>query len=262
MCLLVRHAEDADPRLSLKPDERWKGDSFSLAGRDPVLTANGILAARGGFTEQQASQLRPGYRGMRGGIQSKIMAFQPTLIVTSPLRRSLLTTAFACEHISPSVPIIAHPNLRELKSSKVHARTPNHVKPGAHGVPFHVLEETLKNTPRGGDINLSLIPKGHDGSWHGVGATPGESKQRALLFLDWLKERPEERIIICTHGKVLRLPRFGGINFLHGEVRKFHFDGHTMVHDPSFHVDAFEPEDASGGGGDHSITSASVKTDR
>ncbi len=188
------------------------------------------------------------------------MAFQPTLIVTSPLRRSLLTAAFACEHLSPSIPIIAHPNLRELKSSKVHARTPYHVKPGAHGVPFHVLEQTLENTPRGGDINLSLIPKGNSDSWHDVGATPDESKERALQFLDWLKRRPEERIVICTHGKVLRLPRFGGINFLHGEVRKFCFDGRTMVHDPSFNVDAFESSNVTSGGVEYSEKAGSVNT--
>eukprot|EP00946_MAST-07B_sp_MAST-7B-sp1_P004895 g4895.t1 len=59
-------------------------------------------------------------------------------------------------------------------------------------------------------------------------------------------ERPEERVVIFTHGKVLRLQRFGGINFLHGEVRRFHFDGYKMAHDPSFNVDAFEASAPNG----------------
>lgn len=240
VCLLIRHTEDADPRLSLQPDKRWQDDAYSLVGRDPVLTSNGIVAARNGFTDEEARELRPGYRGVRGGLQSKVMAFQPTLVVTSPLRRSLLTAAFACENCPGTISFIAHPNLRELKSSKVHARSPKHVKPGAHGVPFTVLQETLSRAPCRGNIDLSLVPKGRDDGWHDVSATPEESKERALLFLDWLKNRSEERVVIFTHGKVLRLPRFGGISFLHGEVRQFHFDGHKMVHDPSFEMKTFD----------------------
>ena len=121
---MVRHSEDYNAARTKGPDQRWDNDSFSLTGRDPVLTENGVRAASNGFTATEAKSVYPGYKGVVGGIRGKLEEFQPTLVVTSPLRRSLLTAVIACEHLSLNVPIIAHPDVRELKSMKVHAKTP------------------------------------------------------------------------------------------------------------------------------------------
>jgi broad specificity phosphatase PhoE len=262
---MVRHSEDYNASRTKGPDKLWDGDAFSLMGRDPVLTENGVRAAADGFTENEATSVYPGYKGIKGGIRGKLDAFQPTLVVASPLRRSLLTTVIACEHLSSETPIIAHPHLREIKSEKTHAKTPDHVKPGAHGVPLSVLRDTLRVTKRGPDVDLSLLldnddnkggqcdkgDKGGEGdkgdksgegdkssedSWHETGATPAESVERAFQFLDWLKHRPERRVMIFTHGGVLKLDRFGGTRFLHGECRQYTFDGERMIRDDTYDI--------------------------
>ena len=125
---MVRHSEDYNVARTEGPDQRWENDSFSLTGRDPVLTENGVRAASDGFTATEAKSVYPGYKGVIGGIRGKLEEFQPTLVVTSPLRRSLLTAVIACEYLSLKIPIIAHPDVRELKSIKVHAKTPGTVK--------------------------------------------------------------------------------------------------------------------------------------
>ena len=312
---MVRHSEDYHPVRHATEGgvgKLWDGDIFSLAGRDPVLTENGIRAAADGFTESEAKSVFPGYKGVKGGIRGKVDLFQPTLVVASPLRRTLLTTVIACEHLSKSTPIIAHPDLREIKSEKSQRKTPDHVKPGAHGVPLSVLRETLSVTVRGPDVDLSLLmyrggsisgsisgssgsssgsdnsgsgnsgnsgSGGSSGSWasgsgsgsgsttsssrssdnsdsHGsggsggsggsdievswhegeTGETPKSSIARATRFLSWLKARKEQRVVIFTHGGVLKLPIFGSTRFLHGECRRYTFDGEQMILDKTYEI--------------------------
>ena len=43
--------------------------------------------------------------------------------------------------------------------------------------------------------------------------------------------------MIFTHGGVLKLERYGGTRFLHGECRRYVFDGNCMVRDDSFNID-------------------------
>jgi len=234
--LMVRHTEDYNASRTQFPDKLWENDTFSLQGRDPVLTANGVLAAADGFTENEAVSVHPGYKGIIGGVRGKVNQFQPTLVVASPLRRSLLTTVIACASLPTHIPIIAHPNLREIKSVKVHVKTPNHVKPGAHGVPLSVLRQTLAVTQRGADVDLSLLSTDVN-SWHATGETPTESIDRALAFLVWLSKRKEKKIMIFTHGGVLKLNAFGETRFLHGECRRYVFDGNCMVRDDTFNID-------------------------
>lgn len=275
---MVRHSEDyhmVRHALDGAPSKLWEGDSFSLMGRDPVLTDNGVRAAADGFTAKEATAVYPGYKGIKGGVRGKVQAFQPSLVVASPLRRSLLTTVIACEQLALDVPIVAHPDLREIKSEKVHLKTPNHVKPGAHGVPLSLLRETLSKTKRGPDVDLSLLrnenrrsdggggggggstsggvrgeggangssAKGNESnesnqeSWHPTNETPQESRERATRFLSWLRERKEKRVVIFTHGGVLKLPVFGATRFLHGECRRYTFDGEQMILDGTFEID-------------------------
>ena len=78
--------------------------------------------------------------------------------------------------------------------------------------------------------------KSSEDSWHETGATPAESVERAFQFLDWLKHRPERRVMIFTHGGVLKLDRFGGTRFLHGECRQYTFDGERMIRDDTYDI--------------------------
>ena len=43
--------------------------------------------------------------------------------------------------------------------------------------------------------------------------------------------------MIFTHGGVLKLNAFGETRFLHGECRRYVFDGNCMVRDDTFNID-------------------------
>ena len=43
--------------------------------------------------------------------------------------------------------------------------------------------------------------------------------------------------MIFTHGGVLKLPAFGQTRFLHGECRKYFFNGEKMILDTTYNVD-------------------------
>ncbi len=231
-CLLIRHSEDYDPKRTGPPAEAWQHDKYSYEGRDPVLTESGVTAAGDGFTVDEARRIMPGYKGVKGGIRGRVNLFAPDLVVSSPLRRALLTTCVACKNLPTEVPIVAHPDLREIKSAKKHAVHPGSVKPGCHGVPLQVLQHNLSTLSRGEDVDLSLLHVNEKGEWHPMNETPAESSARVDNFLAWLAKRPERRIIISTHGGVLKLPCLGGKRFLHGECRQYTFDGTCMHLDP------------------------------
>ena len=42
--------------------------------------------------------------------------------------------------------------------------------------------------------------------------------------------------MIFTHGGVLKLERYGATRFLHGECRRYTFDGERMIRDPAYDI--------------------------
>lgn len=110
-------------------------------------------------------------------------------IVASPLRRTLYTALHAFKPlIEKGMPVIALPEICETADV-----------PCDTGSDVSVLKEELKDKP----VDLSRVQEGWNvktGKW---APTADALEKRAKEARQWLKARPEEEIVVVTHGGFL-----------------------------------------------------------
>lgn len=123
-------------------------------------------------------------RQQAAGLQKRALDLSPSLIVVSPLSRATKTALIAFEHVVGEVPIIAHEDTRE--------------KIGVHTCDKrHSVREAKVEYPT---VDYSLLHSDADVLWS---ADKRESSQevsdRAYSFMEWLRTRPEEEVVVATH---------------------------------------------------------------
>eukprot|EP00656_Telonema_subtile_P031357 TRINITY_DN3432_c0_g1_i4.p1 TRINITY_DN3432_c0_g1~~TRINITY_DN3432_c0_g1_i4.p1 ORF type:complete len:484 (-),score=70.94 TRINITY_DN3432_c0_g1_i4:475-1926(-) len=123
----------------------WREQSMQLyrSCRDPCLTDLGIAAASTGV-EPQALRVQmnaKGYGGIPGGLTPLVKAFEPQLIVCSPLSRCLQTCLVLAADLPEDVEFCVHPAIQELKADCTHGGKYPLGKPGCIGLHREQLRE-------------------------------------------------------------------------------------------------------------------------
>ena len=220
-CILaVRHCQDEveprttsdTPRGHKKRQGRTLGSRFhswhtptfraERRGRDPCLTDVGVQAAGSGV-EDDALRLRlneVGYGGVAGGLEPVGSAFEPELIVCSPLSRAVQTALVMFNH--SSAPLIVHPALKEIKADYTAGGKFPGGKPGCQGLPRSALEAALAAHPRssGASADTSLL----NDDWFDPHEPHASQTARVDEFERWLMSRPERSVAVVSHGGCLR----------------------------------------------------------
>lgn len=110
-------------------------------------------------------------------------------IVASPLRRTIYTALYGFEPlIEKGMPVIALPEVCETADV-----------PCDTGTDIEVLREEMKGKP----VDLSRVKKGWNvktGKW---APTADAIEKRAREARQWLRARPEDEIVVVTHGGFL-----------------------------------------------------------
>ena len=111
------------------------------------------------------------------------------LVVASPLRRTLYTALYGFKpFIENGMPVIALPEICETADV-----------PCDTGSDIEVLKEEMKDKP----VDLSRVKAGWNvktGKW---APTADAIEKRAREARQWLKARPEDEIVVVTHGGFL-----------------------------------------------------------
>ncbi|PMD31988.1 phosphoglycerate mutase-like protein [Hyaloscypha variabilis F] len=175
--ILIRHAEGIH--------------NFTV--HDPPLTSLGL--------EIQCAALS-------AALKSHPLAPKISLIVTSPLTRTLQTTTSLSFLTSRGVPIIALPFLQETTNNNIDI-----------GTPASILSKTFPS------VDFSLVEK--DEIWprkEGLYAYQYEALiERGKVARNWLKERKEEVIAVVGHDGFLRVGLCGK-KFGNADFRIFEFE--------------------------------------
>ena len=136
------------------------------------------------------------------------------LIVTSTLTRCAQTAQFCFPHLSDVVPWVAHESIRETVNYACDRRRP--------------ISDLRREFPK---IDFSHVSEDKDVIWDEYDARLGsdwdchrESAElyrvadRGRSFLNWLSQRTEQNVIVCTHSAFLRCimswGHDGGVKFM------------------------------------------------
>jgi broad specificity phosphatase PhoE len=168
---------------------------------DARLTPKGIEQCRSLNTEIQQAE-----SGNLADLASNL-----ELIVTSPLTRCIETTLLSLDSVitkatnknsNKEIPIVAHESIRETVNFNCDRRRP--------------ISKVAIEYP---SIDFSHIPTDHDHVWAtyvdklGCDETWTDCRDSAALhvvadrgreFFQWLRDRPEQHVAICTHSAFLR----------------------------------------------------------
>jgi broad specificity phosphatase PhoE len=168
--------------------------------KDPLLTPTG---------QQQAQRLK-----------AKVPI--PDLVVSSPLRRALLTAIYGFDTVlrTKEMKVVAIPELQEI--SKYLCDT---------GSPLENLEGDFSDLP----VDFKLVHPSWDSKEGYWAPTERRSLERARKVRRWLRDRPERVIVVISHGHFLQLLtgegcfrdiRKGSVypEWRNAEVRSYHFD--------------------------------------
>lgn len=110
-------------------------------------------------------------------------------IVASPLRRTLYTALYGFESfIQKGLPVIALPEVCETADV-----------PCDTGSDLSVLKEEMKGKP----VDLSRVEEGWNAKTGKWAPTADAIEKRAREARQWLKARPEEAVVVVTHGGFL-----------------------------------------------------------
>ena len=225
-------SRDVDRPVRAGPRRLWAGDSSPRRAR-PVLTTNGILAARDGFSpHRRTACAATRASGAASAARSPPSRPPARRWWSPPLRRSLLTTVFACEALPPARRSSRGPARGQIEQS---ARPdPGDGEPGALRPSWCSASAAggrAGRRPLAAADNGLLARDGRDARVRGAGiAVPRLVARQA-----------ERRVIVC--GKVLRLPRAAPLPRRVPAVRVCR---PGRPYDPTFEVDAFEtPDQAS-----------------
>jgi broad specificity phosphatase PhoE len=174
---------------------------YDVSVKDPILTSTG---------RQQAEAL------------GKVFRSPIDLIVCSPLRRAVYTALYAFGDIlkASSKRIVTLPELQEL--SKYPCDT---------GSPLNDLEVEFRGFP----VDLSLVQRSWDSKEGYWSPTERRSLQRVKEARRWLRDRPEQNIVVIGHGHCIQLLTEEGSfhdirdglvwpGWENTEYRSYHFD--------------------------------------
>ena len=156
---------------------------------DPVLTEVGL---------EQAKELN-----RRSELEKKLV---PGAVVVSPLRRTLQTATLGFNYLVGSVPFIAQEDCREIMGQHRcdrRIKSVYHKKEYSH-VDFSLLHDycdgeasALESGPT--EEALEAMDDTVFNRWGKVRESDEAAIERTLDFLFWLKERPEDDLIVVTH---------------------------------------------------------------
>jgi len=153
--MFIRHAEDEvhGVRACATKFRKWHNDRVKSAGEaegavvDPCLTDRGIAALTTGVDDDERDELNAmGYGGMAGGLQQHVKQFNPQVILSSPMSRSLQSALVAFDW--SKAPIVVHYGLKEIKADYTKGGTLPKGKPGVRCMPVSYLKETAARHPR------------------------------------------------------------------------------------------------------------------
>lgn len=184
---------------------------------DARLTDKGI---------EQCRQLAEQIRNAPPGSPLADLAENVELLITSPLTRCIQTTLYTMEPVLANrkdLPVVAHEYIRETVNYNCDKR--------------RSIEETAKDFPM---VDFSHIPHAHDAIWEsylerfGCHETfPGHREsgevhvvaERAKMFMEWLADREENHVVMCSHAAFSRcLWNFGHEGTQATEVEQIHDD--------------------------------------
>ena len=110
-------------------------------------------------------------------------------IVASPLRRTIYTALYGFKPlIEKGMPVIALPEICETADV-----------PCDTGTDIAVLREEMKDKP----VDLSRVKEGWNAKTGKWAPTVDALEKRAREARQWLKARPEDEIVVVTHGGLL-----------------------------------------------------------
>ena len=188
----VRHGEGYhNLHCRLWYDEGKEGDPWEHVSCpvDPVLTEVGL---------EQAKELN-----RRSELEKKLV---PGAVVVSPLRRTLQTATLGFNYLVGSVPFIAQEDCREIMGPYPcdrRIKSVYHKKEYSH-VDFSLLHDycdgeasALESGPT--EEALEAMDDTVFNRWGKVRESDEAAIERTLDFLFWLKERPEDDLIVVTH---------------------------------------------------------------
>eukprot|EP00668_Euglena_longa_P014072 GGOE01018041.1.p1 GENE.GGOE01018041.1~~GGOE01018041.1.p1 ORF type:complete len:711 (+),score=198.64 GGOE01018041.1:27-2159(+) len=189
-CLCINDLNDADPDTGcLTPAKQ--SDSGCLSPYSPREDSECCSAT--------APRMQLGMDDCRWAVSPRIDTlgqivshFGPDLIVTSPLRRAIMTAGILFQQHDSSVKILVHPGAREKNHKKKVANWP---------LPVARLRQVLRCVPRGGDMDLGLMEEVGNISGH---EDLKDADQRVDAFCQWLLGRPESAIAVVAHGGVIK----------------------------------------------------------
>lgn len=151
---------------------RLKGDTYgcnsynTAENFDPPLTEVG---------RQQAMARQPEYAQRCKSIG---------LVVTSPMRRAVETANLAFSHLLGAVPFVAHEGCRE----GVHGNACDYRRPAS---------QTARDYA--GSLDVSLLPEDDPYLSPPRAESKVEGAERTYEFMQWLRARPEDCIVVSTH---------------------------------------------------------------
>lgn len=138
-------------------------------------------------------------------------------IVASPLRRTIYTALYGFKPlIEKGMPVIALPEVCETADV-----------PCDTGSDISVLKEEMKDKP----VDLSRVKEGWNvktGKW---APTADAIEKRAREARQWLKARPEEAIVVVTHGGFLHYftEDWSDFNKAMGKHRRWEIDERSRL---------------------------------
>jgi len=201
MVLVVRHCQDEEyenPERELAEQfAEWHSDELRAENaasgkcRDPVLTEIGVMTASCGISppELRLKLNKQGYGGPPLGLQSIIESFQPDIVLTSPMARTLQTAMIMTANTKSQ--IICNASLKEISKQ---------VKPGSMGIPKSELQKALSTHPEGHRVDLSQLEE----VWCDPFETREHMKASIASIPSLLLSRPESRIVVVSHGGVCK----------------------------------------------------------
>jgi broad specificity phosphatase PhoE len=169
-----------------------RGNAHELPAdlHDPPLTITGEVEAKAARTKAEVGQY-------------------PDLIVTSPLRRTVMTALLTFEKaVAEGVPVLAHEDARECYKGR---------DPSIYDA-HRDRDELAEAFPQ---VSFAHVPRGRgpglrgDPTWWSAAAQPREENEaahveRAARLMSWIMDRPEQDVALATHSLFL-LALFHGV---------------------------------------------------
>eukprot|EP00241_Pyramimonas_parkeae_P015127 CAMPEP_0114291074 /NCGR_PEP_ID=MMETSP0059-20121206/8287_1 /TAXON_ID=36894 /ORGANISM="Pyramimonas parkeae, Strain CCMP726" /LENGTH=545 /DNA_ID=CAMNT_0001412537 /DNA_START=369 /DNA_END=2007 /DNA_ORIENTATION=- len=181
----------------------WHPPEVALSGVDPSLTDLACLAAGSGVPpEMLEKEGCAQFGGLDGGLQGLVALFAPEVVVTSPHSSALQTALIACKS-DGDCPIIVHPDLKHIKKDLTLGGLYPEGKPKFQGVTVSALEKALQRQPyrdTAARVDLSNLEE----VWFNPNLDFKGQKRLIRNIPTWLSKRPEQRIMVITHNRVLR----------------------------------------------------------